>query len=326
MTAPTISARDAAPALESPAPGPPRRDGRRSGRLRAKAAQSRSGLLFSAPLLLLVAVFVVIPIVLAVYYSFTKYDGLTDPVWVGLDNYRFLLEGDDFRRILLNNVILVAGIVLWVALPFVLAILIFGSRHATALRALVFVPALLPPIIVGGMFRTLLVDSGPINSSLRSVGLDAFALNWLSDDKLVLLTVILVISWATVGTGVLFYSAGLSAISRSYVEAAVLDGARWHQVVWDIYRPALRPVTRFWTLLLTVATVTALFPWIFALTQGGPGVASTTLDFQVWASGLRDGQLGVGAAVAVIGVALIFIVLLVQLAGARVRRAGEWTQ
>lgn len=299
---------------------------RAAGGLRGKIRDSAGGWLFTLPLVVLVAVFVIFPIGLVFYYSFTSYDGLTSPEWVGLDNYKFLFEGEDFRRIIINNVVLVGGIVIWVALPFTIAILIHGHPRATQMRALLFVPALLPPIIAAGMFRTLLVDSGPINSTLRSIGLDALALPWLSDDKLVLVAVLLVITWATVGTGVLFYTAGLAAISRSYIEAAVVDGATWRQVVWDIYRPALRPVTRFWTLLLTIATVTALFPWIFALTKGGPGVASTTLDYQVYAAGIRNGQIGLGASVAVIGVGLIVVLLLMQYASFRMRRAEEWSQ
>jgi ABC-type sugar transport system permease subunit len=297
-----------------------------ANRIRVRLRDSAGGLLFTLPFLVLAVAFVVIPIGLVFYYSFTKYDGLADPEWVGLDNYKFLFEGEDFRRIIVNNLVLVAGLGLWIALPFVIAILIFGHPRANQLRALLFVPALLPPIIAAGMFRTLLLDNGPLNEGLRSLGLDALALPWLSDDKLVLVAVILVITWATVGTGVLFFTAGLSAISRSYIEAAVIDGARWHQVVWDIYRPALRPVTRFWALLLTVATVTALFPWIFALTKGGPGVASTTLDFQVYSVGISGGNIGVGSAVAVIGVMLIVVLLLLQYAGYRMRHAEEWTQ
>jgi ABC-type sugar transport system permease subunit len=117
----------------------------------------------------------------------------------------------------------------------------------------------------------------------------------------------------------------LSAISSSYIEAAILDGARWHQLVWHIYRPALRPVTRFWILLLTVGTVTSFFPWIYGLTQGGPGIASTTLDFQVYVSGIQDGRLGLGSAIAVVGILLILVLLAAQFAAGRVRRAGGWT-
>lgn len=294
-------------------------------RLSARAQERLAGLLFVAPLVAMLVVFAAIPLGRVVYYSLTRYDGLTPAEWVGIDNYRFLLEWPDFGRIVLNNVLLVCGIVVWVAVPFVLAIVLFGQRRANVVRTILFVPALLPPIIIGGVFRLLLADGGPVNEALRTVGLGALAQPWLADEHLVLLSVVAVIAWAVMGTGVMLYTAGLATISPSYVEAAILDGARWHQLLWHIYRPALRPVTRFWALLLTVGTVTSFFPWIYGLTQGGPGIASTTLDFQVYVSGIQDGRLGLGSAIAVVGIVLIVVLLAVQVAVGRMRRAGEWT-
>ncbi|MDO8188012.1 sugar ABC transporter permease [Conexibacter sp. JD483] len=307
----------------------PARPGRRRRRGGSRPVTRRSerfaGLLFVAPLVAMLAVFALLPLGRVVYYAFTRYDGLTPARWVGLENFKFLLEWHDFWRILLNNVVLIAGIVVWVAVPFTIAIVIFGQRRAPLVRTVLLLPALLPPIIIGGVFRLLLADKGPLNETLRSIGLGALAQPWLADDKLVLLSVIGVIGWATAGTGVMLYSAGLSTLSESYVEAAVLDGANWRQLVWHIYRPALRPVTRFWTLLLTVGTVTVFFPWIYGLTQGGPGIASTTLDYQVYISGIQDGRLGLGSAIAVVGIFLIVVLLLAQYAASRVRRAAEWT-
>lgn len=302
-----------------------RRPRRRAAARGTGAGERLAGLLFVAPLVAMLAVFALLPLGRVVYYAFTRYDGLTPARWVGLENFRFLAEWDDFWRILTNNLVLVCGIVVWVAVPFAIAIVIFGHRRAPLVRTVLLLPALLPPIVVGGVFRLLLADRGPLNGVLRAVGLGGLAQPWLADDKLVLLSVIGVIGWATAGTGVMLYSAGLATLSSSYVEAAVLDGARWHQLVWHIYRPALRPVTRFWTLLLTVGTVTVFFPWIYGLTQGGPGIASTTLDFQVYVSGIQDGRLGLGSAIALVGIALIVVLLLAQFAAARVRRAAEWT-
>jgi ABC-type sugar transport system permease subunit len=312
-----------APTSSSTAAGVP--TARRWRARSARRGDRIAGLLFVAPLVAMLAIFAVLPLVRVISYSFTRYDGLTPAEWVGLDNYRFLVEWHDFWRIVLNNLLLVCGIVVWVAVPFVLAVAFFGHRRASLVRTVLFVPALLPPIVIGGVFRLLLADQGPLNEALRAVGLGALAKPWLADESIVLLSVIGVIAWAVTGTGVMLYSAGLAQISPSYVEAAVLDGARWRQLVWHIYRPALRPVTRFWMLLLTVGTVTSFFPWIYGLTQGGPGIASTTLDFQVYVSGVQDGRLGLGSALAVVGILLIAMLLAVQIAAARVRRAGAWT-
>jgi ABC-type sugar transport system permease subunit len=298
---------------------------RATTRRSAGGGERLAGWLLCAPLLAALAFFVVLPLGRVIFYAFTRYDGLTPAEWVGLENFRFLGEWNDFDRILVNNVVLMLGIVLWVAIPFVLAIVVFGHPRAGLVRTVLFLPALLPPIIIGNVFRLILGDGGPLNEGLRTLGLGALAHGWLTDERLVLVSIVFVIAWAFMGSGVLFYSAGLSAISPSYVEAAILDGATWRQLVWHIYRPALRPVTRFWALLLTVSTVTSFFPWIYGLTQGGPGIASTTLDYQVYVSGIQNGRLGLASAIAVVGIGLIVVLLLAQYAAARVRRAGEWT-
>lgn len=287
--------------------------------------RSLLGLVFCLPLLVAVVVLVWRPIVSLVRYSFTKYDGLNDPTWVGLANYRFLLSWDDFHRILFNNVVLAAGSLVWVAVPFLLAIIVFPLRRADLVRAVLFVPAMLSPIIVGAVFRIVLADDGPVNSLLNSVGLGFLAPGWLSDESFVLVTVILVITWATMGSGVLFYSAGLAAIDPGYFEAARIDGAGFGQMLWHIYRPALRPITRFWMLLLIVSTVTGFFPWIYGLTGGGPGVSSTTLDYAVYQTLNQGGQLGRGAAIAVIAVILVCLILAVQHVTRLLRREGDWS-
>ena len=295
---------------------------RRTGRSTTRGIE---GLLFCLPLLALVGVFVVWPMVDLVRISFSKYDGLTPARWVGTANYRFLWNWPDFRRILLNNAILVLGVALWVVVPFVLSILVFTMKRANLIRTILFIPAMLSPIVVGAAFRIVLADDGPVNESLRTVGLGALAPGWLSSDHFVLITVILVICWATMGSGVLFYSSGLAALPPSYAEAAALDGAGFLRVVHHIYRPALRPITRFWTMLLTVSTITGFFPWIYGLTNGGPGVSSTTLDYAVYVTLNQGDQLGRGAAIALVAVVLVLLVLAIQQLGRVLRGDAQWT-
>lgn len=283
-----------------------------------------AGNAFVAPQLLLLLIFVFWPLVAVFYYSTTKYDGLSPAEPVGLANFEFLLGWSDFHRILFNNLVLILGVLVWVAVPFVLAIAVFPMRRASTIRAILYVPAMLPPIIVGSVFRIVLADDGPVNSGLRAVGLGAVAPGWFTDSNAVLGTVILVICWATLGSGVLFYSAGLAAISPSYIEAAQLDGVNRRQMIWHIYRPALRPITRFWILLLTVSTVTGFFPWIYGLTRGGPGVSSTTLDYAVYAALNSGGLLGRGSAIAVVSLVFVALVVLVQVGARRLRGSEEW--
>jgi ABC-type sugar transport system permease subunit len=276
------------------------------------------------PLAVLLLLFVYAPMARLGYYAFTEYDGLQPPEWVGLDNFRFLLGWEDFHRAILNTVFLAAGLAVWVTLPFLLAVVVFGRRSANLVRAILFLPALLPPLIVGRAFRLVLAEQGPINEGLRGIGLGGLAQPWITSEVWVIPSLIAVIAWATMGTGVLLYSAGLAALSRDYVEAALVDGARWHQLVYYIYRPALAPVTRFWLLLLTIGTVTSFFPWILGLTQGGPGIASTTLDYQVYRSGVQTSRLGLASAIAIVGVLVVAVLLAAQFLVRRLRGADQW--
>ncbi len=291
-------------------------------RRRTRSTVAAAG--FVLPQVVLLLLFVCWPLTRVFYYSTTRYDGFSAPKPVGAANYVFLLGWEDFHRILLNNLLLLGGLVVWVSVPFLLSIAIFSMRGASLIRAILYVPAMLPPIIAGGVFRIVLADTGPVNEGLRRLGLGALAPGWFTDSRFVLITVVLVIGWATMGSGILFFSTGIAAISPSYLEAAQLDGASRWQLVWHIYRPALRPITRFWILLLTVTTVTGFFPWIYGLTQGGPGVASTTLDYAVYATLNQGTQLGRGAAIAVVSLVFIGLVVALQAAMQRIRRAEEW--
>ncbi len=292
-----------------------------SGRRRG----SRAAYAFALPQTMLVLLFIGWPLLAVFYYSTTKYDGISAAKPVGLANYEFLFQWGDFYRILFNNLVLIAGIVVWVAVPFLLAIFIFPMRLAPIIRAVLYIPAMLPPIIVGGVFRIVLADTGPVNSALKAVGLGFLAPGWFTDPNFVLVTVVLVIGWATLGSGVLFYSTGIATIAPSYIEAALLDGVNRRQLIWHIYRPALMPITRFWIMLLTVTTVTGFFPWIYGLSQGGPGRASTTLDFAVYQTLNQGSQLGRGAAIAVVSLAFLALLLGMQLLMRRLRRGSQWS-
>lgn len=278
---------------------------------RRRGARRRNGTLFILPALLVIALFIIAPLVRLVYLSLTDYDGFTEPVWVGFSNFEYLWTWPDFRRIVLNTFILLLGIPIWVVVPFVIAVVLYGWRSSGLFRGLFLIPALIPPLVIGLIFRIVLSDQGPVNSSLRSVGLGALAVGWVSRDPWVLVTIVVVILWGMFGMGVLFYSSALTAVSTETIEAAILDGAPWRFVVWHILRPELIPAALFWTVFLALATVTAFFSWIFALTTGGPGVASTTVDYSTYQRALVLGEFGTAAAISIIGILILVAVVLV---------------
>ena len=283
----------------------------RAARRRRQVAEGATGALFVLPALALVGYFVYLPLSRTIRHSFTNWDGINPTSNVGWGNYHSLLDSSGFRQVILNNLILLSGLLIWVALPMIIAVIASEFKRAHLVRLVMMVPLLMSPVVVGISFRLLLADGGPINATLAKVGLGSLALGWLTNPRVVLFSVIMMIAWATVGTGVLIFASALSAIPPSLMEAARLDGANWGQLLWHIYRPLLRPVTRFWRLLLIIATVTSFFPWIYGLTHGGPGYSSTTLDYFVWTTGVNDDQLGLASAAAVlmlVYLGLIFIV------------------
>lgn len=293
----------------------------RPARRRARRHAARgTGLLFLLPALAVVGFFILYPLVRMLYLSLTKYDGLSEPEFVGLSNYAYLAHWPDFRRILANTFLLLLGVPIWVIGPLLLSVVLFGRRRAGVYRVLFLVPALLPALVVGLIFRIVLSEQGPVNSGLRAVGLGSLAKGWVSSDPWVLVTIVAVIAWGLFGMGVLFYSAALSTIPAETIEAAILDGASWNRLVWHILCPELMPAVRFWVSFLALSTVTAFFSWIFTLTRGGPGVASTTLDFAVYQLALVRSDLGRAAAVSVVGIAVLALVLVL---GVVVRRAGK---
>lgn len=278
----------------------------------------RSAIGFVLPVLILLTLMVAVPLGKTVYYSLTHYSGLDSPHYIGLENFKQLVSTQSFRRVVRNNVVLLLGLFIWVGLPFYLAVILHGRRRAHLVRTVLFVPVLLPPVVIGNAFRIVLADDGPVNGLLGGLGLGS--LGWLTDDRIVLLSVALVIAWALMGIGVLFYSAGLASIPNARIEAARIDGAAWRHLVRHVYRPALKPVTRFFILLLIISTVTAFFPWIYSLTHGGPGVASYTLDFDIYQSGILAGDYGTASAIAVCSLLFLVIVLGAMMAASALSR------
>lgn len=280
-------------------------------RLWARARLQLPAVAFVLPAVVLLALFLYAPMAQVVRYSFTNWDGISPAKSVGFDNYHYLLQSHAFHRIMLTEFIMVCGIIVWVAVPFALAVSAHGMKRAGQIRTVLFIPALLPPIIAANVFRLVLADDGPLTKAMRAVGLGALVPGWLTSNSFVLVSVIGVMAWALMGGGVLFYSAALTSMPASREEAARIDGASWWQLAWHVYRPHLRPVTRFWTLILIALTVTAFFPWIYGLTRGGPGIASTTLDYEVYQTGIGNSQQGLAAAIGVVNILVVALLLTV---------------
>lgn len=285
----------------------------RRRRLRV-SAQTRAAWLFMAPSLIVLGVFVVYPMARALYLSLTDYDVLTPAQWVGLDNYRELMDDKAFRNALKNTVYYaVIATPLSVGLALVLAVLLNRRFPGRAFaRTAIFLPVVIGLAVVSFAWTFLLDPNiGWLSYSLERVGVST-GQGWLRDPDLAMPAVILVAVWKNVGFYMVIYLAGLQSIPRELYEAARIDGAsnwrQFHRVTW----PLLANETMLVTILCAIATLQA-FDQIYVMTAGGPFFRTETLVMLVYRLGFTEFRFGYAAAISWVLVALILVLSLVHL-------------
>ncbi len=272
------------------------------------------GWLFVLPALLLALPFKIFPLVRGIYESFRHWDGATAVSHdVGLANYQRMLTDRTVQATFGNALKVLLSLPVWVLLPLVLAFLIFQRTPGWRFyRAIYFLPYTIAPIIVGSIFRELLQTNGALNSLLRGAGLGFLALAWLGNVNTALWALVAVALWSFFGLGVITYLAGLGTISEEILEAARLDGAGFWTQLSAIILPLMRPVIGYWTVLCTGGMFIWMFPFIQALTQGGPGFATMLPEYLVYITAFRFLERGYGTAIGVVLFAFVFVFSAVQ--------------
>ncbi|MFX0537080.1 carbohydrate ABC transporter permease [Ornithinimicrobium sp. Y1847] len=266
---------------------------------------------FVTPALLLFLLFVVWPILRAVQFSAYRWRGfgpLTN--FVGLDNYRAVLNNDVFIGALTHNLIIVVLSIV-IQLPLGLAIALLLNRRMKGqgtLRTIIFVPYVLSEVIAGVIwFQMLQPQYGVIDTLLDRFGIDGPQQGWLGTPDLALYTVIGVLTWKYLGLAVLLFLAGLQGVPRELHEAAQIDGASWWQTQWRVTIPLLGPTIRMWAFLSMIGSL-QLFDMVWILTGGGPANATTTMATFLVTEGTRRQNYGIAAAASVI----LFVIALVM--------------
>jgi putative chitobiose transport system permease protein len=291
------------------------------GRLAPRAGTvARRGLtpyLFLAPALLLVAVFVVYPIASVVYYSFTEYDIVTDPRWVGIDNYVRLVEDPTFWKALTNSLIYLVATPILIVLSISLAIVVNRQLPGIHLfRALYYVPAVSGSIAIGISWRWLFDRNGFVNSALVSLGILDEPVQWLSEPDYILPIAILLTVWAGVGYYAVIFLAGLQNVPEELYDAAEIDGANSFRKHWHVSLPALRPQIIFVAVISSLAAL-KVFDEIYVLTNRTGGIldSGVTVVFYLWKQAFTLSNAGYASAIAMalLAVTLAFSVAYVRI-------------
>jgi raffinose/stachyose/melibiose transport system permease protein len=257
--------------------------------------------LLIAPALLLYSLYMVFPILYSLYYSFTDYDGVSATAFTGLDNYRHMADDQAFWTSLRNTSIIL-GIALFLLIPlgFLLAVLLSGGvRGSGALRALVFAPAIVAPILVGLVWIFILDPQiGLLNAFLLAIGVPAHP-QWIGGPTLSPYSIAFVYLWQQIGFVLTIFYAGLRMLPRDVLEASSLDGASRRQQLWHIQVPMLRETFGIVTALV-VTGVFKVFELVYALTGGGPVHLSEVLVSYMYHVTFTTQQYGYGMALAVV--------------------------
>lgn len=269
--------------------------------------------LFIGPVLVFAVLLFIGPLLFAAYISFTDWDGMSSPKWVGLHNYVFLIGRDRFFfTSIWNTLYFAAGFVI-VSVPssLIAAAMINNSRYQPFWRTVYWLPMITNIVAVAYIWWYILNDtSGLLNRTLDLLGLPGA--NWLTNPSTSMFSVILVASWMSIGQNVLVFLSGLTEIDDSYYEAAKLDGANPLQLFWYVTIPLLRPTILF-VLITSLISALSSFVLMLILTEGGPARSTTVTGLYLYDMAFTDLRLGRASAAAYILFGIILAISLVQL-------------
>ncbi len=285
-----------------------------SAKTRAAALESWAAWRLAGPTALLMLLLLVVPTLAVLALSFTDAElGASDITFLGLDAYTDLLTDRTFRGALRNTAIYVALVTpASILLGLGLALLIEAGTAGRALfRSAYFLPVVSLIVAMASVWQYLMHPSfGPINIALRAFGFAG--VNWLGSSDNVLAALAVIGVWQALGFNMVLFLAGLTAIDRTLYAAAEMDGVR---SAWDRFRvvtwPLLGPTTLFVT-TISVINAVKVFETVATLTQGGPAKASETLLWVIYQEGFVYLHVGTASAMAVVFIALLLVLLLIQ--------------
>ena len=257
------------------------------------------------PGILGLAIIVIIPFVWNIYLSLTRWRGVGPVRFIGLQNWQRLFKDSTFWISFLNSFWIIVAIVV---IPTILGLFIsslltdviqkkFGGKTASFLRALFYLPQLLPvavaAIIMGWIFRP---EDGAVNALLEQIGLGSLTHNWLGSPDSALPVLMFILVWIQLGYPIVIFMSGLQRVDPELYEAASLDGANWWQKFRVVTLPSIIPELLVVILTATIGALKTFAP-VYLLTKGGPGTATTVPSYYSYNQFFQVQQVGYGAAI-----------------------------
>lgn len=283
--------------------------------------EQRYSYLFIAPAVILFTVFVLVPVAASFFLSFTKYNALSAPKWVGLDNYyQIIFKDPRFWKALRNTCIYVFGVVpAGISISLLLAVAIDQKiKFKNFFKSIFFMPVVTSVVAVSVIWKWLFAGEkyGLINYGLMKIGIQP--VDWLMSPSWTLPAIMIMSIWAGLGYNMILLLAGLQTIPNTFYEAAEIDGAgTWHKF-WHITLPLLRP-TMLFVVIMSMINSFQLFEQVYIMTSGmGEGVggvldSALSLVAYLYEKGFQRFEMGYASAIAYILFAIILIATVVNM-------------
>jgi raffinose/stachyose/melibiose transport system permease protein len=269
--------------------------------------------LFLLPALLLFVGLLIAPIIMSIYYSLFDWNGLRalDPSndFVGLKNYATLFNQRIQFGSALKNAFILAGLSVFLQLPFSLALALALGKKIKGERAFLsiyFLPVLISTVVIGQLWLKIYnPEYGILNTFLRKLCYEGENIRWLGDQSIALGAVFVPTLWQYVGYHMLLLYAGVKGVSPELREAAKLDGCTDWQVNWNVVIPTIKPIIKV-SVIFAVTGSLKSFDLIYVLTNGGPMKATEVPSIIMINQLFKANQYGIGSAIAVLLIILCF--------------------
>lgn len=279
-----------------------------------KKKEALQGIIYVLPSFILIMAFCIIPIFMSGYFSFTSYNIMTPPKFVGLENYEKVFQDGyvaDAAKNTLLYVLMTVPAQTILSLVFA-AFLAYKMQNKTGgfLRSVMFIPVIASAVTAGTIWRIILnTEGGLLNNILNFFHLDS--VNWLGSTKTALISICIVAVWKNVGYFLVIYYAGIMGISKDLYEAAKVDGATSIQQFFKITLPMLKPIT-YLVVTLGIIWSFQVFDLAYLMTGGGPGRATVTLVMGIYNAAFKQYKMGYACAMAMLLLLIVVIINVIE--------------